>query len=456
MLSLEPGASAIPVTTLSSPTLAAWCEAQDSRVNAWIDAHGFKASAGSACVIPDGNGHPERVLVGMQEGQWLWALAPLVRALPGRDYYLDVDVDGASAHLATLGFALATYRYTRYGKSAHAHGALAVPPGVDQDAVRHDFAAIALARDLINTPAQDLMPEDLHAAATQVADEYGASINAIVGDDLLEAGYPAVHAVGRASAHAPRLVDLQWGSPDHPKVTLVGKGVCFDSGGLDIKPASGMRLMKKDMGGAAHALALAQRIMAAQLPVRLRLLIPTVENAISGSAFHPGDVLATRAGKTVEVDNTDAEGRLILCDALTEASREKPQQIIDFATLTGAARVALGTEVPAMFCNNDMLSGQLEAASEKAQDPLWRMPLHQPYRAMLDSQIADMVNSASAPFGGAITAALFLESFVENDVPWAHFDLMAWNNKSRPGRPEGGEAMALRACFAQIQDRFDR
>ena len=195
--------------------------------------------------------------------------------------------------------------------------------------------------------------------------------------------------------------------------------------------------------------------MAAQLPVRLRLLIPTVENAISGSAFHPGDVLATRAGKTVEVDNTDAEGRLILCDALTEASREKPQQILDFATLTGAARVALGTEVPAMFCNNDMLSGQLEAASEKAQDPLWRMPLHQPYRAMLDSQIADMVNSASAPFGGAITAALFLESFVENDVPWAHFDLMAWNNKSRPGRPEGGEAMALRACFAQIQDRFD-
>jgi leucyl aminopeptidase len=363
-------------------------------------------------------------------------------------------LDSQSAHLACLGFELATYAFTRYGKKSGRYPALKIPAGVDGATVEADCDAVHLARTLINTAPQDMMPADLQAAAQSLAQTHGAKLNAIVGDELLEANYPAIHAVGRASVHAPRLLDLHWGDENAPRVTLVGKGVCFDSGGLDIKPAAGMRNMKKDMGGAAHALALGQRIMAAGLPVRLRVMVPAVENAIAGNAYHPGDVLATRAGKTIEVDNTDAEGRIILCDALTEACSESPQVVIDFATLTGAARVALGTDIPALFCNDDALAAGLARASAKAADPIWRMPLHAPYRHMLDSRIADMVNSPVGGFGGAITAALFLESFVAEDVAWAHYDLMAWNVKTQPGRPEGGEAMGLRATFDYLAQRF--
>jgi leucyl aminopeptidase len=286
--------------------------------------------------------------------------------------------------------------------------------------------------------------------ARKLAKTHGARLSVIVGDALLKHNYPAVHAVGRASEKAPRLIDLRWGKKG-PKVTLVGKGVCFDSGGLDLKTAAGMKLMKKDMGGAAHVLGLASMVMAAGLPLRLRVLVPAVENSVSGNAFRPLDVLKTRKGLTVEVGNTDAEGRLILCDALAEASREKPDLLIDFATLTGAARVALGTGLPALFCNDDALAHTLQDEGLARHDQIWRLPLHQPYRKGLDSQVADLNNISDAPFGGAITAALFLEAFVEAGVPWAHFDLMAWNLRAGPGRPQGGEAMGLRAAYGAIE-----
>ena len=311
-------------------------------------------------------------------------------------------------------------------------------------------------RDLINTPAADLLPGGLYESARSLAARFGAECSSLAGDDLLANGYPAIHAVGRASADPPRLIDLRWGDPAAPRVTLAGKGVCFDTGGLDLKPASGMRLMKKDMGGAAHVLGLARLVMSAELPVRLRVLIPAVENAVAGNAYRPGDVLATRAGVTVEVDNTDAEGRIVLCDALTEAVREKPDALIDFATLTGAARIALGPDLPALFSNDDDLAGGLARCAEEVRDPLWRLPLHRPYDELLKSQVADVANAASSPQAGAITAALFLRRFVPDGTPWAHFDLMAWNARARPGRPVGGEAMALRATWAWLEGRYGR
>jgi len=305
-------------------------------------------------------------------------------------------------------------------------------------------------RDLINTPAGDLGPAELATAARKLAKAHGGRLSVIAGDALLKRNYPAIHAVGRASAKAPRLIDLRWGRRG-PKVTLVGKGVCFDSGGLDLKSAAGMKLMKKDMGGAAHVLGLASMVMAAGLPLRLRVLVPAVENSVSGDAFRPLDVLETRKGLTVEVGNTDAEGRLVLCDALAESSREKPDLLIDFATLTGAARVALGTGLPALFCNDEALAGTLLGHGLARHDPLWRLPLHRPYRASLDSPVADLNNISDGPYGGAITAALFLEAFVGDGVPWAHVDLMAWNTGASPGRPQGGEAMGLRAVYGAIE-----
>jgi leucyl aminopeptidase len=292
----------------------------------------------------------------------------------------------------------------------------------------------------------------LSAAAQAVAKEFGAHFTAIVGEGLLKANYPMIHAVGRASSNPPRLIDLRWGKRG-PLIALVGKGVCFDSGGLDLKTASGMQLMKKDMAGGAHVLGLAQMIMAANLPVRLRVLIPAVENSVSGNAYRPLDVIRTRKGLTVEIGNTDAEGRLILCEALTEACSEKPDLLIDCATLTGAARVALGTDLPALFCNDDATAEALLRHGREQDDSLWRLPLHKPYRSMLDSKVADMNNVSDGSYAGAITAALFLNEFVEPGVPWAHIDMMAWNTRSRPGRPEGGEAVAVRALFAMIAER---
>jgi leucyl aminopeptidase len=298
-----------------------------------------------------------------------------------------------------------------------------------------------------------MMPQDLSAQVKTLAEEFNADFDEIVGDALLQENYPMIHAVGRASAHAPRLLDLHWGDDNHPKVTLIGKGICFDTGGLNLKPGEAMRYMKKDMGGAAHTIGLAYLIMAAKLPIRLRLLIPAADNAVSSDSFRPGDVLKSRKGLTVEIDNTDAEGRLVLCDALTEGASEKPELMIDFATLTGACRVALGTELPGFFTNQQQLAGDLMQAGERVSDPVWNLPLHKAYKDALKSDIADLINSVPTPFGGAITAALYLEAFVDN-TPWVHFDVMAWNRRSLPGRPIGGEAMGLRAMFNYLRNRF--
>jgi leucyl aminopeptidase len=331
-----------------------------------------------------------------------------------------------------------------------------VSDGVDLDEVIALAHACALARDMVNTPANDMGPLQIETIAREIAERFGAAITVVTGDDLLEANYPAVHAVGRAAdpARAPRMIEIAWGDQRHTKLAIVGKGVCFDSGGLDIKPADGMRLMKKDMGGAAHAFALARLIMAAKLPVRLHLLVPAVENAISGGAFRPGDILKSRKGLTVEIGNTDAEGRLILADALTRAAEEKPELIIDFATLTGAARVALGPDLPATFANDDALAAELLAAGEAVSDPLWRMPLWKHYADMLASDIADIGNVAESSMAGSVTAALFLQKFVPDDTLWVHLDTFAWRSKPRPGRPKGGDALGLRAVFEMLKARY--
>jgi leucyl aminopeptidase len=384
----------------------------------------------------------------------VWSLGDLSAALPAGNYRLDAAPDRGDATRMALGWALGTYSFTRYRDKKPSGARLAWPKGADRGEVERLAGGIFLARDLANTPASDLGPEEFAAKALQVAENAGARSRVIIGDELLAENYPTIHAVGRASTRAPRLVDFTWGKESAPKVTLVGKGVCFDTGGLDLKPASGMKNMKKDMAGAAIVLGLAQAIMAANLPVRLRVLLPMVENSVSGNAMRPLDIVRTRKGLTVEIGNTDAEGRLILCDALAEACTENPAILVDIATLTGAARVALGPELPALFCNDDKLAASLLEAGNAEDDPFWRMPLWRPYRRLLDSKIADLNNVSDGPHGGAITAALYLQDFVGTEIPWAHIDVMAWNTRSRPGRPEGAEAQTLRALYAHVASRF--
>ena len=383
----------------------------------------------------------------------MFACGELANSLPAGDYLLQDISDHDQLISIAFAWGAGAYRFERYVQPGKPQARLLL---ADEGALNEALKLVEATkrvRDLINTPAADMMPENLAAAVEAMAQEFNAEFRQTVGDDLLDENYPMVHAVGRASVHAPRLLDLRWGDESHPKVTLVGKGVCFDSGGMDIKPSSAMRWMKKDMGGSAHTIGLAYLIMAQKLPVRLRLLIPAVENAVSGNAFRPGDVLNTRKGSTVEIDNTDAEGRLVLCDALTEAISEKPELVVDYATLTGAARVALGTELPGFFTNQLQLASDLMQVGQKVTDPVWSLPLHQPYKDFLKSDIADLVNCASTPFGGAISAALYLEHFVE-ETPWVHFDVMAWNNRKLSGRPVGGEAMGMRAMFGYLCSRF--
>jgi leucyl aminopeptidase len=329
-----------------------------------------------------------------------------------------------------------------------------LPEGVDRARVERFAAAVARVRDLVNTPTEHMGPEQLAAATETLGAAHGARLRSIVGEELLAQNFPAIHAVGRASHRAPRLIELEWGDPAHPRVAIVGKGVCFDTGGLDLKPAEGMRWMKKDMGGAAHAIALAGLVMAEALPVRLQLLVPAVENAIGPDAFRPGEVIATRAGLSVEIDNTDAEGRVVLCDALAYAAESQPALMIDFATLTGAARIALGPELPALFANRDEDAARFQAAGRAVQDPVWPMPLWKPYGSMLDSIIADLANSGPSRMAGSITAALYLERFVPAAIPWLHLDTFAWNEIDRPGRPRGGEAQGMRAAFEFLRERF--
>jgi leucyl aminopeptidase len=449
---------AIPIAALTKNQLPAWLEKAAQRERNWLTSIGFTADPGKHALVPGEAGQLARVLVGVGDGAdpgvTMWALAGLPEGLPEGTYRLETVPDGANPTRLALGWALATYAFTRYSSKSRLATALVWPEGTDRGRVERLARAAFFARDLANTPAGDLGPDELAAEAVRVAKAAGAHQRVIVGDDLLAENYPTIHAVGRASARAPRLVDIVWGDPAAPKVTLVGKGVCFDTGGLDLKTASGMRLMKKDMAGAAIVLGLAQAIMDAQLQVRLRVLLPLVENAVSGNAVHPMDIVRTRKGLTVEIGNTDAEGRLILCDALVEASTEKPELLIDMATLTGAARVALGPELAALFCNDDTLARGLLDAAAAEEDPMWRMPLWRPYRKMIDSKIADLNNVSESPHAGAITAALYLEEFVEPGIPWAHLDVMAWNPQSRPGRPEGAEATALRALYSHITQRF--
>ncbi len=444
---------AVPLRVVAGAEVDTVLAGLDPVSRRWAEAQDFTADAGSCCLLPDAAGAPSLALVGAGDDPVdTWTLAAAAQSLPAGDYRLEGDWPAAQRHELAIGWALAAYRFTRYRADDKPRPRLVV--GGDAGALADEVAALYLVRDLINTAPNEMMPADLAVAARELAGRHGADCREVVGDELLAQNYPTIHMVGRASAHAPRLIDLRWGEADAPKLTLVGKGVCFDTGGLDLKPASAMRLMQKDMGGAAHVLGLAALVMAADLPVRLRVLIPAVDNAVSGDAFRPGDVVRTRKGLTVEIDNTDAEGRLVLCDALADACDERPDLLIDYATLTGAARSAVGTGIAAYFGNDDGLADELLAASRQKCDPVWRLPLHKPYESMLKSRSADLVNCASSPYAGAIVAALFLQRFVDDGIRWLHFDMMAWNTSSTPGHPEGGEAMGVRAMFEVLRRRY--
>jgi len=451
-----PDAPATPLHPVFSDGLDAALAAQPPAVRAWIAATGFGAAAGEAAAAPDAQGGVAVAFAGLGErapAPTGFTLAGAVDRLPPGVYRLTgaagLDVAGES-----LGWLLHNYRFDRYRSGPAPSRRLAAPEGVDAARVETLAAGVALGRDLVNTPANDLGPAGLEAAATVLADAHGAVLT-VTRDAALAAGFPLIAAVGRAASSdaAPRLIELRWGRADAPRVTLVGKGVCFDTGGLDLKPASAMRLMKKDMGGAAAALAAAAMIMGTGLDVALRVLIPAVENAVAGDAFRPGDVLRSRKGLTVEIGNTDAEGRLVLADALTLACEDDPGWLIDFATLTGAARVALGPDLPALFSDDEALAAALATAGARVRDPLWRLPLWSGYDAMLKSPVADLDNAPSGGFAGAVTAALFLRRFVPKGVSWAHVDLYAWNPKAAPGRPAGGETQAARAVVEALTAR---
>lgn len=445
--------AATPVWLLRAADTAHWCETHAGPGAAWVATSGFKGEAGKVLLLPDGSGGLSGVLLGLGDGGDPFVTGALPAVLPMGDYRLAGEIHG-DAEKAAFGFALGTYRFTRYSGSARDWPRLVLPDGVDGEEVSRLARAVFLVRDLINTPAGDMSPADLATAASRVAEAQGASLSVIEGEALLAENYPMVHAVGRAAAVAPRLVDMRWGRADAPKVTLVGKGVCFDTGGLDLKPSSAMLLMKKDMGGAACVLALAQMLMEARLDIRLRVLIPAVENSVSGNAFRPGDVLPSRKGITVEIGNTDAEGRLVLADALTEADSEAPDLVIDMATLTGAARTALGPDLPPFYTDDEALAAELATSAEAMADPLWRMPLWKPYDAWLESKIADVNHVSDGPFAGSITAALFLRRFVEKAKAYVHFDIYGWAPKPRPGRPVGGEAQGIRALYHLIKRRY--
>jgi leucyl aminopeptidase len=448
-------ANAIPVWFVTAATLSKISKALDAHARSFVKASGFAPKAGQHLLLPTRNGGLAGVLFGLEsrdQPKDLLLPGRLAGVLPRGSYrFANAPHD---ARLAALAFALGSYRFARYRKTEERPVKLVVPAGVDGNDLSRIVEGVTLARDLINTPANDLGPAELEQAVRALARRHGAKVRTTVGDKLLSAKLPLIHAVGRAAARAPRLIDMSWGSPKHPKVTLVGKGVCFDTGGLDIKSDSGMLNMKKDMGGAATALALAHMIMGRRLKVRLRVLIPAVENSVSGSAFRPRDVYRSRKGLTVEIGNTDAEGRLILADALALADEEAPTLIVDMATLTGAARVALGPDLPPFYTEDDALAERLARCATAESDPLWRMPLWRPYDAMLDSKVADINNVSGGSFAGSVTAALFLRRFVSAAKSWLHIDLYAWNASAKPGRPEGGECQTARALYALLAARY--
>ena len=441
---------AIPILATDRRKLAKLLESLAPAERRWAQSAGFEGAPNTHHLVVDPKGALTRVLVGVRDGDDPWTLAALPLKLPAGRYALGRGPLALDPAKAAFAWDLGAYQFTRYRKAKRKAADLQVEASGAVAEALQEAQATRLVRDLVNTPAEDMGPEQLSDAVREQAELFGAEFDEWVGAELLAQNFPAIHAVGRAAAREPRLLELRWGKAKHPRVAIVGKGVCFDSGGLDIKGAEGMRLMKKDMGGAAHALALARLIMQRKLPVNLQLLIPAVENSISGNAFRPGDVVRTRKGLTVEIGNTDAEGRVILCDALAYAAESNPKTLVDFATLTGAARVALGPELPVVYCNDERLAGKLLAASDAVEDPMWRLPLWRNYRRLFDTEIADINNSGRGGFAGSIVAALFLEYFVPDEIPWVHFDVYSWNDVSRPGRPAGGEAQGLRATLAAL------
>lgn len=448
------GQAATLIHLTDKSRFATWLAIQSDAIRTAVKAQKFEGSPNDIAILPGEKPSEWSVVAGVSDAAepGVWHLAKAADSLPEGTYRL-ADYDASEA---MLGWMLGQYRYHEYLSEPKLTGPriLLVKEPARIHATALQAAATALVRDLVNRPAGDLGPNALEAEAKRIAKAHKAEVTVTAGE-ALETGYPLIHAVGKAAMrdHAPRLIEIEWGDPRHPRIAIVGKGITFDSGGLDIKPASGMRLMKKDMGGAAHALALAELIMAAHLPVRLHMLVAAAENSIAGNAMRPGDIIKSRKGITVEIDNTDAEGRLVLADALTKAIEDKPEMIVDFATLTGAARVALGPDLPAMFSNDDGLANALLAASKSTADPLWRMPLWAPYMEMLDSDIADTSNSGGA-FAGSVTAALFLQKFVPDNVPWVHLDTFAWRPTNKPGRPKGGEALGLRAVFGYLAETY--
>ena len=451
-----PDAAAIPIIFATKTTWSAIARELPEQARQFASANDFTGKPGKCLTLPAPDGKIAQVVFGIEDesskSRDLFRPGALPGLLPPGVYrFANAPHD---VRLATLAFALGSYRFGRYRKVERPDVRLVPPDGVDVADVARMAEAAALARDLINTPSNDMGPEELAQAAQALATRFGAQFNCIVGDELVKQNFPLIHAVGMASTRAPRLIDLRWGDPAHPKVTLVGKGVCFDTGGLDLKPSSGMLIMKKDMGGAANVLALAQMVMDARLKVRLRVLIPAVENAVAGNAFRPLDIFKSRKGLNVEIGNTDAEGRLVLADALALADEEKPDLLVDLGTLTGAARVALGPDLPPFYTHDETLAESVAAHAKRENDPLWRMPLWPPYDSWLDSKVADINNAPSGGFAGSITCALFLQRFVTDAKCWLHVDIYGWTPSARPARPEGGECQAARAIYKLLSERY--
>jgi leucyl aminopeptidase len=451
--------SALPAIPITFVTKSTWDPIRASlprQAARFAQANGFAAKPGTCLILPTAEGQIDQVLFALEDEG---ARSPdpfrpgaLPSLLPPGVYrFANAPYD---PRLAALAFALGTYRFGRYRKAEPPEVKLVAPDGVDAVDIARIAEAAMLARDLINTPSNDMGPGELELAARNLAGRFGATFTCITGDDLAKENFPLIHAVGMASSRAPRLIDFSWGDPAGPKVTLVGKGVCFDTGGLDLKPSSGMLIMKKDMGGAANVLALAQMVMDAGLKLRLRVLIPAVENAVAGNAFRPLDIFTSRKGLTVEIGNTDAEGRLVLADALALADEEKPDLLIDMGTLTGAARVALGPDLPPFYTSDETLALDVARCARDENDPLWRMPLWPPYDSWLDSKVASLTNAPSGTFAGSITCALFLQRFVEHARSWLHLDIFAWTPSARPARPEGGECQGARAIYKLLSERY--
>jgi leucyl aminopeptidase len=446
----------ITIVPIGTKKFDKWLKQQNTVIKNWLNVSKFTAKSGSICVLPDTRGHIYIVFLGIANENDFWAFSALPLKLPEGIYKIEANLNTKQLQRAIIAWGLGCYKFAIYTKNNPdiTKAKLLIPDSCDRQYIKNVVDSIFLVRDLINYPAENETPEILGSQAITLAKKFGAKVNQIVGEDLLKKGFNAIYAVGRGSANKPRLIDLRWGDSKNPKVTLVGKGVCFDTGGLNLKAPSEMQTMKKDMAGAAHVLGLASMIMMAKLPINLRVLIPAVENMPSGNAYKQGDILKTYKGITVEIGNTDAEGRLILADVLTLACEESPELLIDFASLTGASRIALGTDIAAMFTNKDALATEIAAIAVEEQDPIWQLPLFEPYKELLESDMADISNIGRISYGGAITAAIFLQEFITTNTPWVHFDIMAFNLSAKPGRPKGGEAQGIRALFAYLCKKF--